>query len=310
MSGVYIHRPVMLKETLAALQPRSGGRYFDGTLGGAGHARAILEASAPDGFLYGSDLDPRAIEEAKRRLEPFAGRWEIRQGNFYQMDEWVPQESCDGILLDLGVSSALLEDAQRGFSFERDGPLDMRMNPEFNLTAADVVNNFSADELESIFREFGDVEGARKIALEIVNARRTTPISSTVQLAKLIERTIGWRKKQIHPATLVFMALRIYVNDEFGSLKRGLDAALKTLKPGGRLAVITFHSGEDRIVKNFGREKAKNYTVIGEVDLPEFREPKKPELKIVYKKPAVPSLEEIRENPRARSAKLRVFEKI
>lgn len=300
----------MLKEVIAALTPRSGGKYFDGTLGGAGHARAILEASAPDGFLYGCDLDPRAIEEARRRLAEFAGRWEIRQGNFSEMNTWVPEGSCDGILLDLGVSSALLEDPERGFSFERDGPLDMRMNPDAGLTAADVVNNFSAEELEKIFREFGDVEEARKIAVEIVNARKVGGIVGTLQLAKLVERVVGRHKKQIHPATQVFMALRIYVNDEFGSIKRGLESALKVLKPGGRLAVITFHSGEDRIVKHFGKEKSRNYEVIGEVDLPEFRKPCEPKLKIVYKKPIVPGLDEIKENPRARSARLRVFEKI
>jgi len=310
VSGVYIHRPVMLKEVLAALTPRSGGKYFDGTLGGAGHARAILEASAPDGFLYGCDLDPRAIEEAKRRLADFEGRWEIRQGNYDQMDKWVPEGSCDGVLLDLGVSSYLLEDAERGFSFGRDGPLDMRMNPDSGLTAADVVNNFTQEELEEIFRNLGDVEDAGKIAREIVNARRVGGIVSTLQLAKLVERVAGRCKKDIHPATQVFMALRIYVNDEYGAIKRGLEAALKILKPGGRLAVITFHSGEDRIVKNFGREKSRNYEVIGEVDLPEFRKPCEPKLKIVYRKPVVPDAGEIRENPRARSAKLRVFEKI
>ncbi|MGC8743427.1 MAG: 16S rRNA (cytosine(1402)-N(4))-methyltransferase RsmH [Verrucomicrobiia bacterium] len=309
MPGEYIHRSVMLKEVLEALQPRSGGRYVDGTLGGGGHAFAILDASAPDGFLYGCDLDPVAVEVAKQRLSQFSGRWDIREGSFASLGEWVPASSCDGVVLDLGVSSAMLDNAERGFSFERDGRLDMRFSPKTEVTAEDVVNEFSEEMLEKIFRELGDVKDARRVAREIARERKVGRITSTIQLAKIAERVIG-RGKKIHPATQVFMALRIYVNDEFGALERGLDAALKLLKPGGRLAVITFHSGEDRIVKNFGRVKSRGYTVKGEVDLPEFREPCKAELKICSKKPVLPTDSEINENPRSRSAKLRIFERI
>lgn len=300
----------MVKEVLEALQPRSGERYVDGTIGGAGHARAILEASAPEGFLYGCDLDPVAVETARERLAAFSGRWEIREGSFDALGEWVPQGSCCGVVLDLGVSSALLEDPERGFSFERDGRLDMRFSPKTELTAEYVVNEFSEEMLEKIFRELGDVKEARKVAREIVKVRKAGGIRSTLQLAKIVERVAGRGEKKIHPATQVFMALRIYVNDEYGTLERGLETAVKLLKPGGRLAVITFHSGEDRIVKNFGKIKSRNYEVIGEVDLPEFRTPCKPELKQCFKKPILPSVSEIRENPRARSAKLRVFEKV
>jgi len=304
----YIHQSVMVGEVIEALKPRSGGKYVDGTVGGAGHSLAILEASSPNGFLYGCDLDPVAVRVAKTRLAAFEGRWEIREGNFDKIVEWVPAGQCDGVVLDLGVSSALLEDASRGFSFERDGPLDMRFSPMTDITAADAVNNLSEEELENIFRNFGDVKEARRIAREITKVRETGEIKGTLQLAKLVQRASG--KIKDTPVPQVFMALRIYVNDEFGVIERGLDAALKVLKPGGRLAVITFHSGEDRIVKNFGRIKSRDYEVIGEVDLPDFRKFRNPELKIISKKPICPSENEVRKNPRARSAKLRIFEKI
>jgi len=307
MPEEYIHQSVMVREVLDALKPRSGGKYVDGTVGGAGHSLAILEASAPDGFLYGCDLDPVAVRVAKTRLAAFEGRWEIRENNFDRLAEWVPAGQCDGVVLDLGISSALLEDASRGFSFERDGPLDMRFSPMTEITAADVVNNISEEELENIFRNFGDVKEARKIAREIVRVRETGEIKSTLQLAKLVQRVSRTKEP---PLPQVFMSLRIYVNDEFDVIERGLDSALKVLKPGGRLAVITFHSGEDRIVKNFGRIKSRDYEVVGEVDLPEFRRTRKPILNIVFKKPICPSEGEVRNNPRARSAKLRIFERI
>ncbi len=304
----YIHQSVMVSEVLEALKPYSGGKFVDGTIGGAGHSIAILEASSPNGFLYGCDLDPVAVRVAKTRLAAFEGRWEVRENNYDRLEEWVPRGECDGVVLDLGVSSALLEDASRGFSFERDGPLDMRFSPMTKITAADVVNNFSEEDLESIFRNFGDVKEARRIAREIVRVRESDEIKGTLQLARLVQRASGRIKES--PVPQVFMSLRIYVNDEFGVIERGLDAALELLKSGGRLAVITFHSGEDRIVKNFGRIKARDYEVIGEVDLPEFRRFRKPILKIISKKPICPSEVEVRNNPRARSAKLRIFERI
>ncbi len=304
----YIHQSVMVREVLEAIRPHSGGKFVDGTIGGAGHSLAILEASAPNGFLYGCDLDPVAVRVAKTRLAAFEGRWEIRENSYDRLGEWVPSGECDGVVLDLGVSSALLDDASRGFSFERDGPLDMRFSPMTKITAADVVNNFGEEELESIFRDFGDVKEARRIAREIVRVRESGEIKGTLQLAKLVQRASGRIKES--PVPQVFMSLRIYVNDEFGVIERGLDAAFELLKPGGRLAVITFHSGEDRIVKNFGRIRARDYEVIGEVDLPEFRRFRKPILKIISKKPICPSEDEVRNNPRARSAKLRIFERI
>ncbi len=305
----YFHRPVMVREVIEALQPHSGGIYVDGTVGGGGHAFAILEKSAPDGFLYGCDLDPEAVEASKQRLSVFPGRWEIRQGSFDRLDEWIAQESCDGMVLDLGVSSNLLQDASRGFSFERDGPLDMRFNPDTEITAADVVNKFNEEELEEIFTKYGDVKQARRIVRAIVSAREITAINSTVQLAKIVEKATG-RFGRIHPATQVFMALRIYVNDEYGVLERGLACGLKILKPHGRIAIITFHSGEDRIVKNFGKIKSRNYEVDETSGSPDFRKPVKPQIKVITKKPILPSPAEVRENPRARSAKLRIFEKI
>lgn len=306
----FLHKPVMVDEVLAVLKPVSGGRYVDGTVGGGGHSEAILRASEPDGFLYGCDWDETAVEAALKRLSPFSGRFEIRRGSFEELSEWVPANSCDGVILDLGVSSPMLETAERGFSFDRDGPLDMRMDTRKELTAADVVNSFSEDELAQILREYGDVAEPRAIARAIVEQRRLSKITRTRELSDLVKRVSRRHPKNIHPATQVFMALRIYVNDELGTLRRGLENILKILKPGGRLAVITFHSGEDRVVKEFGRVMSRNYEVDGEVDLPEFRRPCEPKLRVITRKPILPAAEEIRSNPRSRSAKLRVFEKL
>jgi 16S rRNA (cytosine1402-N4)-methyltransferase len=301
----------MVAEVLEALKPRANGRYADGTVGGAGHAAAILKTSSPTGWLYGCDRDGVAVETAANRLaEKFAGRFEIRRGNFSELSDWVPAESCDGVLLDLGVSSPQLDVAERGFSFQNEGPLDMRMDARQALTAADLVNTASADELAKIFWEYGDERDSRRIARAIVHDREQKKFSTTRQLAELIERISPRHGKRAHPATKIFQALRIAVNDEIGSLERGLAGALKILKPGGRLAVITFHSLEDRVVKNFGRERARDYTFAGEVDVPELRQPRTPELKIVTRKAITPGETELAENPRSRSAQLRVFEKI
>jgi len=304
------HRPVLLAEVLAALQPRAGGCYLDGTLGGGSHAEAILEASNPDGFLYGCDRDSSALEAATARLGRFRGRFELRQMNFSELATWIPPASCDGALLDLGVSSAQLDQAQRGFSFQHEGPLDMRMDPRQGATAADLVNELSEAELTRIFFEFGEERQGKRFAKAIVQARGLRRFETTRQLAELIERLAPRRGQARHPATLVFQALRIAVNDEWRSLRSGLAAALSGLKPGGRLAVITFHSGEDRMVKEFGREKARDYTFEGAVDVPELRKPAKPELKWVERKAILPGAQELRENPRSRSAQLRVMEKL
>jgi 16S rRNA (cytosine1402-N4)-methyltransferase len=299
----------MLVEVLSALNPRPGGRYVDGTLGGAGHAEAILDASSPTGWVYGFDRDGEAVEAAKVRLERFSGRFELRRGNFSEMADWVPLGSCDGVLLDLGVSSPQLDVAGRGFSFQQDGPLDMRMDVRQQETAADVVNTAAVEELERIFRDFGDEPQSKRFARALVREREGTPFVRTGQLARFIERLSPRRGQRTHPATRVFQAIRIAVNQEMESLQAGLDAAVGLLRPRGRLVVITFHSLEDRAVKTFGRARCRDYTYPGTVDVPELREPRIPELKWVTRKAIKPGSEELRENARSRSAQLRVLEK-
>jgi 16S rRNA (cytosine1402-N4)-methyltransferase len=306
----YAHNPVMVAEVLAALKPKPGGRYADGTVGGAGHAAAILKASAPSGWLFGCDGDDAALELAALRLAEFAGRFELMRGNFAELADWFEAGSGDGVLLDLGVSSPQLDRAERGFSFQQDGPLDMRMDRRQALTAAQLVNEAGAEELMRLFRDLGEEPEARRLARAIESERRLRRFETTRQLAELIERISPRRGKRAHPATRVFQALRMAVNDEIGSLRRGLEAAMKILKPGGRLTVITFHSIEDRVVKEFGRERSRDYVVKGEVDVPELREPAAPELKWVSRRAVQPSPDEIAANPRARSAQLRVMEKI
>ncbi len=301
----------MAAEVLAALKPKPGGRYADGTLGGAGHAASLLAASSPTGWLYGCDRDGAAVEAARQRLaESFAGRFEIRRGNFAELAGWIPAAACDGVLLDLGVSSPQLEIPDRGFSFQHDGPLDMRMDTRQALTAAELVNRASPDELARIFWEFGGEHDSRRLARALADERDRRKFETTRQLAEWVERLSPRRGKKTHPATKIFQALRIAVNDEMGSLKRGLEAALKILKPGGRLAIITFHSLEDRLVKGFGRERTCDYTCPGGVDVPELRQPRVPEMRWVSRKAVKPGETELRENPRSRSAQLRVLEKL
>jgi 16S rRNA (cytosine1402-N4)-methyltransferase len=301
----------MASETLDALKPTPRGCYADGTIGGGGHAERILDASSPTGWLYGCDRDGAAVEAARLRLgEKFAGRFEIRRGNFSEMAEWIPAGGCDGVVLDLGVSSPQLDLAARGFSFQSEGPLDMRMDDRQPLTAADLVNGASAEELAGIFWEYGGERESRRFARAITHDRAQRKFETTTQLAGLIERIAPRGGKKTHPATKVFQALRIAVNDEMGSLKSGLEAAFRILKPGGRLAVITFHSLEDRIVKEFGRVKTRDYTFSGSVDVPELRTPRDPEMEWAVRKAITPGEAELKENPRSRSAQLRVLEKI
>ncbi len=310
MASDFKHQAVLSAAVLEALRPKPGGRYADGTVGGGGHAAAILAASSPTGWLYGCDRDGAAVEAARRRLAEYGGRWELRQGNFAELFECVPAGSCDGVLLDLGVSSPQLDTAERGFSFQQEGPLDMRMDITQTSTAAAIVNTAPAAELARIFWEWGGERDARRLARAIVRERETRPLETTRQLAELIERVSPRRGKRTHPATQIFQALRMAVNDELGSLERGLSGALKILKPGGRLAVITFHSVEDRLVKEFGRARARDYTFTGGVDVPELREPRPPEVRWITRKPIRASAAEMAENPRSRSAQLRVLEKI
>jgi 16S rRNA (cytosine1402-N4)-methyltransferase len=282
----------------------------DGTVGGGGHAAAILAASSPTGWLYGCDRDGAAVEAASRRLALFAGRFDLRQASFAELADWVPAGSCDGVLLDLGVSTAQLEWAERGFSFMQDGPLDMRMDRRQDKTAADLVNAASSEELSRLFWELGGERQARRLARAIVEGRKQRPFQTTRSLAALIEEVAPRRGAGTHPATKAFQALRIAVNDEIGALQQGLDAAVKILKSGGRLAVVTFHSLEDRIAKEFGRTRARDYTFAGPRDVPELREPRAPELKVLTRKAVRPGAAELADNPRSRSAQLRVLEKI
>ena len=306
----FAHKSVLLAEVLEGLQPKSGGKYFDGTLGGAGHGAAILQASAPDGWLWGMDRDEDALAAAERRLAEFTGRFELRRGNFSEAGDWIQPASCDGILLDLGVSSPQLDWSERGFSFQTDGPLDMRMDRRQERSAAELVNREDESELSKIFWELGEERQARRFAKAIVEQRRAKPFTTTKELADFIERLAPRHGKRTHPATQLFQALRMAVNDELGSLRRGLAGAVKLLKPGGRMAVITFHSLEDRLVKEFGRERTREYTFEGEIDIPELRQPCVPELRWVQRKAIQPGAAEVNANPRSRSAQLRVMEKV
>jgi 16S rRNA (cytosine1402-N4)-methyltransferase len=306
----YKHVPVMPVEVLQMLQPRAGGRFADGTVGGGGHAALILEASSPGGWLGGSDRDDSAVEAASSRLAPFAGRFELRQGTFGSLAEWIEAGSLDGVLLDLGVSSHQLNLPERGFSILVNGPLDMRMSWEQTETAADLVNEQSQENLANLFWELGGERESRKIAKAIVRAREGERILTTDHLARLVESVKPRRGRKTHPATKVFQALRIAVNDEFAELKVGLAATAGLLKAGGRLAVITFHSGEDRLVKEFGRVETRSYDVPGEEDVPALRVDRPPRMSWVSRKAICPTAEELAENPSARSAQLRVLEKL
>lgn len=292
------HIAVMADESIDALQPHAGGRYIDGTLGGATHTRMVLEASGPDGQVLSFDVDPMALERARTKLRPYGKRWTGVEANFRHLDEVAEREGfapCDGILLDLGFSSDELADPEHGLSFQVDGPLDMRFGPSSNddgLTAADILNRWTKRELEELIREYGEERYANKIAELIVLRRKQSPFLRTLDLADAIKLAVpsNYERGRIHPATRTFQALRIAVNDEFGALKDAIVAARKTLKAGGRLAIITFHSLEDRIVK----------IAFKEAD----------DLNVITKKPLVPTDKEQASNPRSRSAKLRVAEKV
>src|SRR5436189_5799767 len=307
MEDITYHRPVLAAEALELLAPRPGALIVDATCGGGGHTEEILRTGAD---VLALDQDPDAIAHASQRLTPFGGRVTLRQINFRHAGEVLDQlgiVSIGGALLDLGVSSRQLENAERGFSVIRQGPLDMRMDPRRELTAATIVNSYSEEELTRIFREFGEEPAARRIASQLVKQRKSTPFQDTMQLSKAIEKIV-WRHGRRHPATQVFQALRMEVNDELGALEEGLSALTKRLESGARIAVITFHSLEDRIVKNFFRDRSREW-----LDRPEWPEPRRnPEydLRPITDKPIEPGENERRTNPRSRSAKLRVAEKI
>ena len=312
-ASTFRHVSVLADEVLALLAPRPGGLYLDGTLGGGGHARLLLEASAPDGRLIGLDRDPAALLAAAARLEPFAARMTLCRGSFADLAEHLAVlgiDQVDGILLDLGVSSHQLDTPERGFSFREDGPLDMRMDPAQTLTAAGLLADAGVQELQRIFREYGEERWAGRIAREIVRVRATTPLTTTRQLAELVAGAVpgGQVPQRIHPATRVFQALRIAVNNELGALQRGLAAALKCLRPGGRLAVISFHSLEDRIVKQGFRAAAVTCTCPPR--LPVCVCDHRPAVKILTPRGVRPAAAEINANPRSRSAVLRAVERL
>jgi 16S rRNA (cytosine1402-N4)-methyltransferase len=301
------HVPVLYDEVLAWLQPRPGGWYIDATLGAGGHARGILLASQPGGRLLGLDADPDALQYASKVLEPFGDRVSLRVANFRQLEEVAGAlgiREVDGILMDLGLSSRQLNAAERGFSFAQDGPLDMRMDRRQGSSAADLVNTLSEAELSDVLWQYGEERQARRIAKAIAAER---PLATTGQLADLVTRTVG-RREKIHPATRTFQALRIAVNDELDALKTALPQARDLLRQGGRLAVIAFHSLEDRVVKQFYRQEARD--CVCPPELPVCVCQHRATLRVLTPKPVRPSAGETARNPRSRSARLRVAERL
>lgn len=295
----------MLGEVLQALEPAAGRLYCDATLGMGGHSEGLLGRGA---WVMARDRDPAAVEAAKRRLARFGDAFSAQRGNLGDIREYTPG-SFDGILLDLGVGSHQLDDPARGFSFRFDAPLDMRFDPSAGASAADLLRGATEEEIVRLLHEYGEEPRARRIARAIVSWRRKAHELTTGGLAATVEAACGGRRgARIHPATRTFQALRIAVNDELGALRRALEAAPRILKPGGRLAVITFHSLEDRIVKGFMREASREYE-----DTPEWPNsvpnPARA-FSIINRRAIVPSAAECEENPRARSAKLRVVERL
>jgi 16S rRNA (cytosine1402-N4)-methyltransferase len=300
MSG---HVPVMLDEVLGALKPRDGARYIDGTFGGGGYSRAILEAA--DCRVLGIDRDPDAIARGQALVAHFGGRLSLVHGNFAQMDSYT-DDLADGVVLDLGVSSFQFDEAERGFSFRADGPLDMRMSLE-GESAADFVNTADEKTLSQVIARHGEENQARRIARAIVKAR---PIARTAELAEIVSRALGPQAQRyaIHPATRTFQALRIHVNDELGALEDGLEAATRALGDKGRLVVVSFHSLEDRIVKRYLAQRSTT-AARGSRHAPETRGTKAA-YRLITTKPAGPGAAEIDRNVRARSARLRAAERL
>lgn len=307
------HIPVMPAEVLAALRPRSGGRYIDGTAGGGGHTSLLLEQSAPDGQTLAIDADPQALARVAERLpEPLAsGRLKLTQGNFahlQSLSEAADFRRVDGILLDLGLSSDQLADRERGFSFASDAPLDMRFDPTSPTTAADLVNTLSESELADLLWRYGEERRSRQIARRIVRARARQPLTHTAELARLAAAGVPGHPGGIHPATRTFQALRIAVNNELNSLADVLPQAVDLLAPGGRLAIISFHSLEDRIIKRYFQAEARGCVCPPEVPVCVCGHQAR--LRIITPHPLVASQTEQEQNPRARSAKLRVAERL
>ena len=313
MSEIYIHRPVLLDECIEALNIRPEGIYLDGTLGRAGHSREIAQRLSGNGRLICVDRDQAALDAAQERLGEWMDRVTLVHSNFDRVSEILDElgiSGVDGMLFDLGVSSPQLDDGSRGFSYMADAPLDMRMDRSEGLTAADVVNTWSQEELRRILFQYGEERYAPLIAAAIVRHREERPIETTLELVDIIKEAMPARalKEKQHPAKRSFQAIRIAVNDELSSVDRMIQGAVPKLNKGGHLAVITFHSLEDRIVKTGFGAFAKG--CICPPDFPVCVCGRTPDIKLVNKKPILPSQQEIEENPRARSAKLRVAEKL
>ncbi len=290
------------------MAPVCGGTYADGTLGAGGHSEAILKASAPDGTLIAFDLDPVAVEIAQKRLEPFGDRVRIVQDSYTRIGSYVPDNSLDGFIVDLGVSSMQLDREERGFSFLQDGPLDMRFSPQQALTAADIVNTWSCEDLERILSEYGEERKSRRIAAAICAERKKCRIETTAHLRDIIADAAGFGREKIHPATRSFQAIRIAVNEELKAVAEVLPAALRALKPGGRLLAISFHSLEDRIVKNFFKTESRG--CLCPPEQPVCTCGHKASLRELTRHPITADEAEIRSNPRSRSAKLRAAVKL
>ncbi len=303
-----MHNPVLYQEIIHALRPRDGGLYIDGTVGAGGHARGILEASSPSGKLLGFDLDPHALDLAREQLSLFGDRATLVQASYTTLG--VQLESlgwglAQGIVLDFGLSSMQLDTPERGFSHRFDGPLDMRFDPQAETSAADLVNNLPEAELADLIYYFGEERRSRQVARAIVSAR---PIHTTQELKEIIAKVVRKGKSRVHPATRTFQALRIATNQELDAVQSVLPQAVAALVKGGRLAVISFHSLEDRIVKQFFRQESRECVCLPEqpVCICEHE----PSLRLVTRKPIRPGEAEIDANPRARSARLRVAERM
>ncbi|HEV8613284.1 MAG TPA: 16S rRNA (cytosine(1402)-N(4))-methyltransferase RsmH [Gemmatimonadales bacterium] len=307
------HVPVLMNEVLELLDPQPGGKFIDCTLGGAGHSAAILERTSPDGELLGLDADSDSVAAAGLRLAPYGDRVRLAHTNFRFLDRVAAEARfgpVDGILMDLGLSSPQLATEGRGFAFSRDDPLDMRFDPSAGFTAADYLATASPEEIETTLRAYGEEPRARRIAADIVVSRSRQPVETTRQLAAIVSRAAAGRHGGIHPATRSFQALRILVNDELGALQEALPKAASLLRRGGRLAVISFHSLEDRIVKTFLRGLAGHVSEQPLRHLPIPQSTRAPDFRILTPRPVRPSPEEIRRNPRSRSARLRVAERL
>jgi 16S rRNA (cytosine1402-N4)-methyltransferase len=306
------HRPVLLHPLIESLQPRPGQTYIDGTLGAGGYVASVLERVRPGGRVLGIDRDPAAVEAARRRFAAATGAI-VEQGDFASLEAIAARhgiDRVDGVMFDLGLSSVQLDDPARGFSFRFDGPLDMRMDPREGRTAADLVNEWSEADLTALIRTYGDERFARRIAAAIVRSRADEAITTTAQLRDIVERTIPRRfwPKRIHPATRTFQALRIEVNHELESLNEGLQAAIRILRPGGRLGVVSFHSLEDTIVKNALHVSAQN--CLCPPQQTHCTCAHRASLLLLSRKAIKPDAAELAANPRARSARLRVAEKL